>query len=177
MVKCPSISMAEKSKPMRAFLLPKIELSTCKGFFGFSPAIKCFLMLGTVKNEVNQINTEKPPNERKGICQLNLSAKNNPMGTPATEATEKDAITRPIAPALLSNGTASLTIDITNAPNTPPKAPASDRVIINISYVVEKPQANVPNAKPVYITIKLVFLSKRSIKKAEIKPVMPAVIV
>ena len=68
---------------------------------------------------------------KKGARQENCAARKTPTGTPATEATEKAVITMPIALALRSKGTKSLTADNTKAPNNPPKAPVMARAARN----------------------------------------------
>ena len=63
------------------------------------------------------------PKIKNGKCQSERLARNKPIGTPITDATEKDAITIPIALARLSFGIESPIIAKMSAPKTPPNTP------------------------------------------------------
>ena len=78
------------------------------------------------------VNKAITPKDKKGKCQSDRVAKYNPKGTPTTEAKEKEAITKPIAPALRSFGTASPMIDKIKALRIPPNEPVNALVKSNI---------------------------------------------
>src|SRR5690606_5036553 len=96
---------------------------TDKGLGRTLSLLRWSVILGINFTIIPKLKTDKPVRIKNGVCQSDKLARNNPSGTPSTEATENAAITNPIARPLLESGITSPIIARINADVRPPKIP------------------------------------------------------